>query len=177
MPLPWSKRYKVKCRDGSVKYVHRDVDDAFPLELRESGKRTAAGLDVLQQVSGNLERSHVEQIKAALFSLNQANDTMMVNFRALYTVYQTDPCANAGYLAAGTQALMAEHQRTKDLVIRLDALLKMAQTDQQVVGEVLKVITGLPGFADEAARVAIRTNRQAAHEWLETAPAPGEVEN
>lgn len=173
MPLRWKKQYKVKCCDGSTKYVHYDVNDAFPLELRESDKRSRARVDVMQQVSGELERSYADRIRAGLFSLSKTNDTMMVNFRAVYTVYQSDPCGQTAYLATETKKVIDEHRRSNDMLMRLDVLLNMAQLGSkpsaEIVGQILNIITELPGFTAAEARTAIAANREAAQMWLQAA--------
>jgi hypothetical protein len=171
MPLRWKKQYKVKCCDGSTKYVHHDVSDAFPLELRESDKKTKARLEVMEQVSGEIEQSHADRIRAGLFSITTTNDTMMLNFRAVYTVYKADPCGQSGYFATETKGLIDEHRRSADLLMRLDVLLNMAQIGTkpsvEIVGQILRIIATLPGFTDSAATSAIAANREAAQAWLE----------
>ena len=50
--FPFWRTYKVRCRDGSVKTVYRDVNDAFPLFISGSDGKVIASADVLKKVKG-----------------------------------------------------------------------------------------------------------------------------
>jgi hypothetical protein len=171
MPLRRKKHHKVKCPDGSPRFVPYDFDDAFPLELREADRRTRVRIEVMDQVSAELEQSHAERIREGLFRISSTNDTMMMKLRALYSVYTNDPCGQSGYYAAEISKLVDDHRRSSDLLMHLDTLLNMARLGSkpnlEIVGQILKVITELPGFVSNEATSAIAASRENAKVWMQ----------
>ena len=85
----------------------------------------------------------------------------------------TTTCGQSGYYAAEISKVVDDHRRSNDLLMRLDALLKMARLgskpNPETVGQILKVITELPGFASDEATSAIAASREDAKVWLQRA--------
>jgi hypothetical protein len=165
------KHHEVRCPDGSRRYVPYDVNDAFPLELREAERRTKARFEVMKQVSAEFEQSHAERIQAGLDGIRKTNDTMIVNLRALYLAYMNDPCGMSEYYATEVRKLVDDHQRSNDRLMRLDTLLNMAKLSGkptlEVWGLILRAIGELPGVASDEATSAIAASRKDADIWLD----------
>ncbi|GLZ37803.1 hypothetical protein [Actinokineospora sp. NBRC 105648] len=174
-----SKVTKHKCCDGSVRHVYRDVNDAYSMTLGDFDKKTRARLDVMEQATGEFERSHSAQMREAFFRITQANDTIAMNFRAVYMVYMSDPCGKSDYLAEQTTYLLQEHSRTNNLLIRLQALIEIARLGpkpgRDAMAQIFEALAQLPGFAERAAQAEIEQTRAASHAWLKTSRPPGSV--
>jgi hypothetical protein len=130
--MEWSlrrKTYKHPCPDGSLKIVYRSIDDAFPLALKHVGTRLALDLAKLSEIGGQVGAEYRESIAGLLYSLDDLNQSLMMNFRAVYAAYQSDPCANAEFLARQVGKIVEETQRHTEIQVRISGLIGLAQTD------------------------------------------------
>ena len=125
---PFSKTYPHKCPDGTTKQVYKHPDDAFPLcldhrDLSFSGKLKTGFLESMKLSAGSKKR--VDEI---LFSIDKRNNGLMFAFRAVYVVYQSDPCTQTDYLSREIAALIEEQQKLRVFDASLSLLANLAQS-------------------------------------------------
>ena len=53
--------YKHTCKDGTVRFIHRNVDKAFPLAVREQQKRFNADLTAQKKASAKLNSAYTKK--------------------------------------------------------------------------------------------------------------------
>src|SRR5262245_24437315 len=133
MAWPWSKRYRVRCPDGSTKTVYRNVDDAFPLFIPgwqgdlsagASGSAKTAGVDDLKT---EIKGSYATKIQGLLFAIDDLTQTIMLNFRSVYVAFATDPCTNGAFFQRQVETLVAEQQRISRLRIQVRTLIELVK--------------------------------------------------
>lgn len=163
--------YKVKCPDG-VKTVHRDISTAFPLAL--PSYRASGGVS-LSDLAGNnvqLDTEIERSVAGVLYQLNELNETVMMNFWAVYVTYQADPCGNAQLLARKVDEMTSELQRLTAIRLELKSLIDLAVANPANPSQVLQLFSeivgkhNLPG-APQASATQITDARDAASRWIE----------
>jgi hypothetical protein len=166
----FGKTYRVKCPDGSHKWVHRNVDDAFPLYIKGYQGDVNAELTGLSEVSASAGATYATKIQGLLFGLDELNQGLMIHFRGVYLVYMSDPCGNAPFLQREVQKLLGEQQRLVRLRIQIRALIELARNHPEdtnsIVDHFQKIAGSMGGPAlAEASRAEITEARKIAGEW------------
>ena len=176
MRWPWGKTYTVKCPDGSEKTVHRNVDAAFPLfikgwkgQLKGEGGVSADSLGI-EGLKGKVEGKYASHIDGLLYSINELNQSCMINFRTVYLTFASDPCGNAQFLRRQVEKIIAQQDRLTHLGIRVRALIELVRNrpnDTPQILEMFKEIAGNVGGppALEAIAMEIEESRQIADDW------------
>jgi hypothetical protein len=166
------RTYKVKCPDGTTRIVHRDVDDAFPLAIKDTKGRMSALLKDLNGDSLGIDGELSRGVSGLLFELNERNDTAMMNFRATYVAFQANPCSHADRLARRVDEMTAEQQQLARTRQELTALIDLAvatpaDADRiwQTFGNIVARTGGLPGVP-QATAARMRAARKAALGWI-----------
>jgi hypothetical protein len=176
MRWPWSKTYSIHCPDGTQKTVYRNVDDVFPLyipgwkgdvSVGASGSGKAIGID---EIKAEVTGAYATKIQGLLFSLDELNQTSMINFRTVYLAFATDPCSHSEFLKRQVERLMAEQERLSRLRIQLRALVEFAKAQPNETVRILamfKDVAGNIGGSSVADAVAYEINesRELADKW------------
>ncbi|HSG38916.1 MAG TPA: hypothetical protein VLE27_04695, partial [Thermoanaerobaculia bacterium] len=81
---PFAKTYRVRCPDGTVKTLHRNVDDAFPLFIPGWQGNVDAELKALEAIPARLRAKYETKIQGLLYRLDELNQSLMMNFRGAY---------------------------------------------------------------------------------------------
>lgn len=152
--------------------VHRDINSAFPLFLPSL---MAQGKGTLRDLSGNsvaLGAELKKGVDGVLYQLNELNDTVMMNFRAVYATYQADPCGNSEFLARKVDEMTSDLQRLSAIRLELKSLIDLAAANpgepKQVWALFTEIVTknNLPGVP-QASAVRIEDARGVATRWIE----------
>lgn len=79
--MVWFRRRqrKVRCPDGSHKFVFRNPADAFPLAIRELNVKTDAALKGLHQLEASASTEVKQQLQAVLFQLGADNQSTQLS--------------------------------------------------------------------------------------------------
>ncbi len=176
-----SKTYKVVCRDGSVRTVYRDMNDAFPLALKGLQTSLTASTEGIAGATASISAEHKDIIHSALVAIDSKNSSLMMDYRMVYAVYQSNPCGEGDYLRTRTDEIRGAHQRLIDLDMKIQGLIALAKQSRnsemfarmyaEIVGE---VGGGAPALTRAVARDAIQQARSDAGSWVGTkADEPG----
>jgi hypothetical protein len=128
MPINWpfSKTYKLKCPDGTIKTVYRNVDDAFPLFIPGWQASLAGAIKAQNFGSSEIKGEYASKIEGLLFSLDELNQSLMMNFRGAYVAYATDPCCNGSMLNRQVDMILREQHRFQLVRAQIRALVTLA---------------------------------------------------
>ncbi len=115
MPMnwPWAKQFVVKCPDGTPRYIHKNVDDAFPLFLKERSSNAKASIDALDHAKADVAKDQKDTIGYILFRIDDKNSSMQASFRAAYIVYAASPCTKSDYLQQAVESIRKEEQNLR----------------------------------------------------------------
>jgi hypothetical protein len=157
--------YRVRCPDGTVRHVHRDLDAAFPLALKGATIRAGAGAEVLGTATTELSAEYRARLEGILFGLSERNESLMMSFRGVYVAYQADPCANGARLMRQVEKIVSEVQDLARLQASARALAQFTDgptADQARAAEMFHEL--IKELGQRAPASTAQTEIEAAHE-------------
>lgn len=126
----WSKKRSVKCPDGTTKTVYKNIDDALPLFIKGYENDFGGKVNGLDQINGEISGSAKSKIDGMLFDLNNFNSNIVMEFRSIYMVFESDPCSNSDFLRVKTDELIQKYQNLNQLKLKIYGLIEIAKTAQ-----------------------------------------------
>lgn len=103
---------KVKCPDGP-RHIYKNPNDAFILYVKDWSTEWNANMDLLNKVDAGLGAKHVTQIRGLFVHLDDANNSMQMEFAAIYQVYCTNPCNKDTYLEEEVKKIIVQVHELK----------------------------------------------------------------
>jgi hypothetical protein len=161
--------YAVKCPDGTVAYVYKNIDHVFPLIFKDTKSAGSAAIDGLNKVKGKLDGKYESQIKQILFRVDEKNGSLQAHLRAAYVLYAAAPCIKLNYLEAAIKEVRSDEsalRKAEFLIKQLVALLKDPQSNSvtALISEhIAKIVLALnpPGAALIEQMQQVRPNTDA----------------
>ena len=149
---------KVKCPDGP-RFIYRDPAVAFRLYVKDWSTEWDATIDLLDKVKGGLGAKYETLLKGFFFYLDEANNSMQMEFAAIYLVYCIYPCKRDQYLEEGVRRIIdhvhelktvySEIARIKTEITQGKAEQKLKQLITEAVDTVAKELS--KQYREEAA--------------------------
>lgn len=146
MNWPWGKIYRVRCPDGTLRTVYRDIDDACPLFIPGWKADVTAEIMGTSKLTGQAKAKYETQIHGLLFNLNEQNQSLMMSFRTVYLVFATNPCGNDEFFHREIEKLLDEQRRISALRIQIAALIQFVSASPNDTAQLTKI------FSDIASR-------------------------
>jgi hypothetical protein len=174
--LHWSKTYKVKCCDGSVKIVYRNIDDALPFAVYSPSASIKASVDSTPAASRQISGDYQRKVDGLLVGLDSKNNALMQKFRAAYVVYQTDPCGNGKKFAKEVARLTEQHDRLSILEIGVNGLVELARSNPDQTAGFMPMFRELARelapysleLRKQIANIEVKEARSDAARWIES---------
>jgi len=167
---PFSKTYRHKCPDGSVKVVYRNVDDAFPLFIPGWQAKVGADVKIPQTGQGGVQADYATKIQGLLYGLDELNQSLMMKFRGAYVTYQSDPCANGNAFQQQINAILEGQHKLTAVKTQMQALIHLAElnpTSPEVFNIYKDIVRQIGNFAAApAATLEIEESRAIAKKWI-----------
>lgn len=149
MLIDWfrGKTYTVKCPDGSIRTIQRDINDAYPLFV--DGAKVDLGADIkgLNKLSAAVKAKYERQIEGTLFAINEQNQSLMMSFRTIYLTFTTNPCGNDAFFQREMAKILDEQRRLSALKLQLSTVVQLALGNPADTSGITKI------FGDIAARI------------------------
>jgi len=171
MPMnwPWGKMYRVRCPDGTVRTIYKNIDHACPLFIPGWKADVGAGIT---ELSGEAKAKYETQIHGLLFTLNEQNQSLMMSFRTVYLAFMTNPCGNDDFFHREIEKLLDEQRKISALRIQIAALIQLASTSPADTARLTRIFSniasGLGGPAiAPAASLEIAETREVARRLLQ----------
>jgi hypothetical protein len=112
----------VKCPDGSKKVVYKNLDDAFPLIIKDWYTNWEVVIDFLKGLDAGVRAEVGKQLSGQMFELDSHNKSMQMSFRAAYVLYIADPCANHERFAKTVKNIIETDGRLREKALEIDNL-------------------------------------------------------
>lgn len=103
----------MQCPDGTKRSVYRNVESAFPLLLSSATDSIDAGGGIGPAASMKAGAKHSRTFAALLTAVSEENDELLLCFRALYVMYQGNPCGNGAYFDLEMRQLVEQRKRLR----------------------------------------------------------------
>lgn len=165
----FSKTYKHKCPDGSIKIIHKNIDDAFPLAVKDVETNSKGGLEAKDIASLNVSTDYKSKIQGLVYCLNDLNQDLMILFRSAYIAYQADPCNDKGFFQRQIDGIIMDQKRMTTLRLQIRGFISLAEKNPnhgEVMKAYLQIINSMGINSGEAAAIAVSENREAADRWI-----------
>lgn len=117
-------KHKVKCPDGSVRYVYRNIDKAFPMFLGDIKNEISAGIKNKEFGSANATKKYNSDIRSILIQIDETNQSMMLNFRVAYIGFESNPCQNSEKFNADLDEIRRCGQHNHELKVKVNAIIR-----------------------------------------------------
>ena len=111
---PFFRTRKIKCPDGTFRIVHKDIDDLFPLSISNNTANVNAGVRIPEGLEANIGAEFARAIKGVLFSIDGNNSSLVLDQRAAYTGYATNPCEKANWYQRQIEDLSTRRHRLQE---------------------------------------------------------------
>jgi hypothetical protein len=167
------RTYKHRCPDGTVKTLHRNLDDAFPLYVPGIQTKMSADLGALAGTPGlTVAGDYQNQLQGVLYSLSDRNESLMMSFRAVYAMYQTDPCTNQASFDRQVEAIIDGVQRLTELQFKVRSIILLIQAGTPDARELTTLFHNVVMQASgpivvRAATSEMERARGDAHRWID----------
>ena len=83
----------VRCNDGSEKGIYEDINDVFPLYDEGYLVQFDQTNGLIQQIIPHVNLEVKKKLTNLFSNLGAVHGAMQMQFRAVYAVYQSNPCA------------------------------------------------------------------------------------
>lgn len=140
---PFFRTRKIRCPDGTVRIVHKDIDDLFPLSISDHAVKADGGLKIPESLEANIGAELAKAIKGVLFSIDGNNNSLILDQRAAYTGYAASPCEKADWYQRQIQDLSTRRHRLQEQERLLGALLSLADSPMADKTELLGILSQL----------------------------------
>ncbi len=162
--------YIVRCPDGTVRQVYRNVDDLIPLVFKIENADVALGFQTDAGGSAGIKATYAAHVDYIRSGLNERRIKMIDAYRLAYGVYAADPCGRLDFLERKTEGLLADQSRDENARLKFIAFMEFLHSDSSSDKAAQKMfqdlINGMDGNAGSlGAHVAIEEAQQRAIEW------------
>ncbi|MEP0365695.1 MAG: hypothetical protein ABJN36_09435 [Cyclobacteriaceae bacterium] len=164
------KRFKRKCPDGTIHWIYRSIDDAFPLIVADKENSLNSKVNVDSIAAAEIGSKHISKIKGLLFGLDSANQNIMIEFRAVYSVYQAEPCGNAKFFSDKISEIIDDHKLLRQLKTKIEGLVNILNTnnisEEGFLAAYVNIINDYGKYLpQEAAKVQIELMARESKKW------------
>ena len=166
---PFGRERRIRCPDGSYRYVFKNPHHAFPLIAQEWITKATASADTLNQLKGEVSGEIASRIGGLLFQLDSKNASVQQKCCATYVVYKVDPCGKDAWLEQEVKQILAE----ESFLRRLDAIVEQIRAAIDGDLPAMEILQRLDAFSrilqlsdSDLRRIEIFRNApQLAKEW------------
>lgn len=169
--LPFTKKYRVRCKDGSVKTVYRHIDDVYPLITKDK-EQSSKGNVTIEGIGGaNLDTQSRTKIQGLLMQLDSQTSTLIPELRQAYIAYESDPCKGYDRFIEESTAIFVRQDRLKQLEIKIQAYALFLQISPANIALATttyqEIVSGLSAktSGDEVAKEIASNKDEAKKQW------------
>ncbi|WP_188416320.1 hypothetical protein [Mucilaginibacter galii] len=169
---PGAKSYTFKCPDGTTRTIYKDINEAFPLAIRDAKSKIDSDIKAEKLAAAKISVDYQTKVSNILYRLSDENESLMLNFRTTYLAFISDPCGNGSFLKRQIETTIHKQNQLQELRMQINGLTTLAQlcgNDLTTVMPIyIKIIGKISGFDDATiAQIEIKNNTQNAHSWID----------
>ena len=144
----FTKTRKVKCPDGTERFVYNNLNDVFPLSVSENSSKINTDLKVPETVDAKFAAEISQAIKSLMFTIDENNGSLVLEQRGAYSVYAANPCEGYERYSRHIEDLSHRRQRLQEQQRLLGALMALAQSPKanpnELIGLLRQLVDKLP---------------------------------
>jgi hypothetical protein len=141
--LPFLPTRTVVCPDGSRHVIQNNIESFFPLSVSEKTAKVDAELKIPETVEAEAATKMKNAIKSVMVSIDKNNGSLVLEQRAAYTAYASNPCGSHEWYKKQLEDISMRRQRLQEQENMLGALITLAQTPGVEVTEMVGLLRRL----------------------------------
>lgn len=136
---PWSRQIKVRCKDGSIRYYYKDVDDIYPLESKDHTRQIEMAANSATQLEARVNTSSSTHLAGIFVVFDKANQNFILELRAAYGTYQDNPCSMDKWHKLRTEEIIESQKELRTLLVKSEIEIKKMLLSQNVVNNDIRL--------------------------------------
>lgn len=164
---PFANTYQVRCPDGTIKTVYKNIDDVLPLYIPGWVGKLKTELP-----DANITAEYATKIHGLLYYIDEHNKNIFISFRIAYLGYKNDPCNNNAYFNRQIEKIIDEQNKIVTFNSRIKLLMQLAVMYQNnpekfnpLYEQIAEQLIGVN--IPEAATSEIAETRTLARDWVD----------
>ncbi len=141
--LPFMPTRTVICPDGSRHVIQNNIESYFPLSVSENSTKVDAELKIPDTVEAKAATEMKNAIKSVMVSIDKNNGSLVLEQRAAYTAYASNPCGSLDWYKKQLEEISMRRQRLQEQENMLGALVTLAQTPGVEINEMVGLLRRL----------------------------------
>lgn len=141
--LPFLPTRTVVCADGTRHVIQNNIEKYFPLSVSDRGSKMEADIKIPDTVEASAAMEVKNAIKSVMVSIDKNNGSLVLEQRAAYTAYASEPCSSHGWYKKQLEDISRRRQRLQEQENMLGALITLAQTPGVEVSEMVGLLRRL----------------------------------
>jgi hypothetical protein len=126
----WNRTRTVTCPDGTHREVYKNIDNIFPIYLKEFKASSSATIKAANDIGGEAAAQYEDRIAELLFRIDDYNKSSQNQLRSAYVIYEANPCEELPYLKRTIEEINAREHALR----RADAAVKHVVSIAQACG-------------------------------------------
>lgn len=163
------KLRRVDCPDGTSKYIHKDVNNAIPIYVREYDATLFGRIESELKGDAVIGGEFKNKIHDLLTTKDENYASLIHEFRVLYGTFSTDPCSYSDFFLDGVKQILNVHQALKlqsSLIRDCIEYARMHPGDPALLETTLEVLKRKLLYEEEQeVTEAFKVSRMAAREF------------
>src|SRR5947208_3374700 len=123
----FGKTRTVPCPDGRKLRVYKDADDAFPVVAADVSAAFAATADAADQLSAGMKGEASRTVKELADRIDVVSRSLRERLRAVYIVFQADPCGQMSNLTAEVNRINRQEERLRTVAVTMEQICRLAR--------------------------------------------------
>lgn len=141
--FPFLPTRTVVCPDGSSHVIQNNIERYFPLSVTDNGSKWDAELKIPDSVEAKAATEIKSAINSVMVSIDKNNGSLVLEQRAAYTAYASNPCGSHEWYKRQLENLSTRRQRLQEQESMLSALITLTQTPGIELPEMVSVLRRL----------------------------------
>ncbi|SCX03967.1 hypothetical protein [Agrobacterium rosae] len=170
--IPFLSTRTVVCPDGSQHVIQKNISSYFPLSVSEKSAKVDVDLKIPDTVEAKTAAQMESAIKSVMVSIDKSNGSIVLEQRAAYTAYASNPCGSHEWYKRQLENISTRRQRLQEQENMLGALVALAQTPGVQISEMVGLLRRLVVTMTPEAASIITVNEmdhseQTAHDMIQ----------
>lgn len=135
----WKRYQKIECPDGTIRFVLRNPDKAFPLYAKDYKSNIDSAIQVAKKLEIKLKGQYQNVISGLFAQIDESNKNVQMAIRAVYEDFITNPCKKDEMLTERISLILERENNLRNLYCGLEFVKQLVQkkSDPRIIDKAL----------------------------------------